>query len=115
VWIGGRCLGARLPIRNPLVDGAGDTMLRAIRDFVVIVHILGVNMNEWVEVVAAEAERAFDGLGHILVKGGDEERESGLDMQIYHYIYTRVIYSQVTFFPAILSFSGQSKSNDIFS
>ena len=114
MWIGGRCLGARLPIRNPLVDGAGDTMLRAIRDLVVIVHILGVNMNEWVEIVAAEAERAFGGLGHILVKGGDEERESSLNMQIY-YIYTRVIYSRVTFFPAILSFSGQSKSNHIFS
>jgi len=40
---------------------AGDTMLRAIRDFFVIGHILRANMNEWVEVVAAEAERAFDG------------------------------------------------------
>jgi len=61
VWIGGGCLRARPPIRNPLVDGAGDTMLRAIRDFFVIGHILRANMNEWVEVVAAEAERAFDG------------------------------------------------------
>jgi len=93
VWISSRCLSAHLCIHKPLVDGAGDTMLCAICSFVIIVHILGVNMNEWVEVIAAEAEQAFDGLGHILVKGGDEERESSLDMQIYYYIYTQVIYS----------------------
>ena len=56
LWIGSGCLGACLPLRNPLVDGAGDTMLHTIRDFFVIGHVLGLNMNEWVEVVAAETK-----------------------------------------------------------
>ena len=56
MWIGGGCLGACLPICNPLVDGARDTMLCAIHDFCIIGHVPGVNVNEWVEVVAAEAE-----------------------------------------------------------
>ncbi len=57
-----------LPSAIHLSMVAGDTMLRAIRDFFVIGHILRANMNEWVEVVAAEAERASDGhvrLGHL--------------------------------------------------
>ena len=61
MWIGGGCLGAHLPILNPLVNGARDFMLRAIHDFFVIGHVLGADVNEWVEVVAAEAERD----GHI--------------------------------------------------
>ena len=60
-----RCLGARLPIRNPLVDGVRDAMLCAIRDFFVIGHILGVDMDEWVEVVAVETEWASDGHGRL--------------------------------------------------
>ena len=77
MWIGGGCLGACLAIRNPLVDGAGDAMLRAICDFFIIGHVLGTNMDKWVEVVAAEAERASDGhvkLGYLgQYIGGDEE------------------------------------------
>jgi len=61
MWIGGRCLGAHLSIRNPLVDGAGDAMLRTIHDFFAIGHPLGANVNERVEVLAAEADRASDG------------------------------------------------------
>ena len=61
MWIGSGCLGARLPICNPLVDGARDTMLRMIRNFFVIGHPLVANMNEWVEVVATETERVSDG------------------------------------------------------
>jgi hypothetical protein len=55
-------------------------MLRAIRNFFVIIgHPLGANVNEWVEVLAAGAERTSDGhvtlgyLGQLLV--GDEEGE----------------------------------------
>lgn len=55
MWIGGGCRGAHLPIRNPLVDGARDAMLLAIRDFFVIGHPLSVNMIEWVEIAVAEA------------------------------------------------------------
>lgn len=63
VQIRSRCLGARLPIRNPLVDGVWDAMLCAIRGFFVVGHILGVDVNEWVEVVAVETERVSDGHG----------------------------------------------------
>jgi hypothetical protein len=61
VWIGGGCLSAHLPVCNPLVDGAGDAMSQAIHEFVGIGHPPGANINEWVEVVAAEAEWATDG------------------------------------------------------
>ena len=51
-------------------------MLHTIRDFFVIGHVLGLSMNEWVEVVAAETEWASDGHVRILINiGGDEERE----------------------------------------
>lgn len=56
MWIGGGHFGARHLIRNPLVDSAGDPMLRAIRHFFVIGHPLGANVNEWVEVVVVESE-----------------------------------------------------------
>ena len=68
-----------LLIRNPLVDGAGDAMIGAVRDFLVIGHLLNTtNMSEWVEVIATEAdsERASDGhvrLGHLGDISGDEE------------------------------------------
>ena len=45
----------RLPFRNPLVDGPGDAMLCAVRNFFVIGHLLSADMNEWVEVITAEA------------------------------------------------------------
>lgn len=55
MWIGGRCLGARLPIYNPFVDGGGEAMLLAIRDFVFIRHPLALNINQRIEVAVAEA------------------------------------------------------------
>jgi hypothetical protein len=53
VWVGGGCLGVRHPIRDPLVNGRGDTMLRAIRDLVSIGHLFDTNVDEWVEVVGS--------------------------------------------------------------
>ena len=47
-----------LPSAIHLSMVAGDTMLRAIRDFFVIGHPLGAN---WVEVVAAKTERTSEG------------------------------------------------------
>jgi hypothetical protein len=57
VWISSGCLGACLLICNPLVNSAWDAMLHVIFDsFIIIGHLLaGVNMNEWVEFIAAEA------------------------------------------------------------
>ncbi|GAC1673906.1 MAG: hypothetical protein NVS9B9_30200 [Ktedonobacteraceae bacterium] len=65
VRVRSRRLGACLPIRNPLVDGVWDAMLCATCDFFVVGHILGMHMNEWVEVVAVETERASDGHGKL--------------------------------------------------
>jgi len=59
-WIGRGCLGPRLPLRNPLVDSAGDGMVCAISDLFVIGHPRA-NMNKWVEVVVAKAELAPGG------------------------------------------------------
>jgi hypothetical protein len=70
VWIGGGCLGAQLLIRYPLVDGAGDSMLRAISNFLSIGHPLSANMNEWIEVIAAGAELASDGQVRLGCLGG---------------------------------------------
>src|ERR1700678_2452056 len=68
LWIGGGCLGAYLSICNPLVDGAGDTMLRTVCDLFVIGHVLGTNMNE-----------RLTGIGVYLGQYyGDEERKSNL-------------------------------------
>jgi len=60
VWIWNGCLGVRLPICNPLVDGVGDAMLCAIRDFFAVCHRLGANINEWVKVTTAKTELASD-------------------------------------------------------
>jgi len=62
----------RLLIRNPLVDGAGDTMLCAVCGFFIIGHLFSASMSEWVEIIGAEAasEWASEGqvklaLGHL--------------------------------------------------
>lgn len=75
-----------LPIRNPLVDGVRDAMLCAVRDFFVISHLLSANINEWVEVIAAEAERASDGhvrLGHFGQYSRDEEGKKSYQINLY--------------------------------
>jgi hypothetical protein len=92
VWISNGCLGACLLICNPLVNSAWDAMLCAIFDFFIIGHLLAsANMNEWVEVIVAEAEWVSE--GHVVegswTIGGDGER--GL-MNIYiSYAHVRVI------------------------
>jgi len=73
----------RLPIRNPLVDGIRDAMLCAVGRFFVIGHLLSANMNERVEVIAAEAERASDGhvrLGHFGQYSRDEEGKKSYEI-----------------------------------
>ena len=68
VWISCGCLGVCLLIQHPLVNGAGDAMLRAICSFLVMGHLLCANMDEWIKVLAAEAEWASGehvGLGHL--------------------------------------------------
>jgi hypothetical protein len=64
VWVSDGCLGARLRICNPHFNGVGDIIFCTIRDFFIIGHLLGANMNEWVEVVA-EAERGHVRLGYL--------------------------------------------------
>jgi hypothetical protein len=86
VWISGGCLGMCLPIRNPHVDGVWDAMLCAARDFFIIGHLLNANMNEWVEVIAAEAEWASDGhvrLGHFGQYSRDEEGKKSYQINLY--------------------------------
>ena len=86
----------RLPIRNPLVDGVRDAMLCAVRNFFVIGHLLSANMNEWVEVVAAEAERASDGhvrLRHFGQYSRDEEGKKSYQMNLYIYSSHNVLES----------------------
>jgi hypothetical protein len=73
----------RLPIRNPLVDGVWDAMLCAVRDLFVIGHLLSANMNEWVEVIAAEAEWASDRLGHFGQYSRDEEGKKSYQINLY--------------------------------
>ena len=75
-----------LPIHNPLVDGVRDAMLCAIRDFFVIGHLISANMNEWVEIIIAEAERASDGHvrpGHFGRYSRDEEGKKSYQINLY--------------------------------
>lgn len=44
-----------LPIRYPLVDGAWDTMHHAIQNLFIIGHPPGAIVNEWIEIIVAEA------------------------------------------------------------
>ena len=65
-----------LLICNQLVNGARDAMLCAVCNFFVISHLLSVNMNEWIEAIATEAEWGSDWhvrLGHLGQYSGDEE------------------------------------------
>lgn len=52
VWIGSWFPIMSLSAFNPLVDGAWDTMLCAMRSFFLVGHIPGAIVNEWIEVVA---------------------------------------------------------------
>lgn len=58
----------RLPMCNPLVNGAWDPMLCAIRNFFVIGHPFGAIVNEWVEFIVTEAVVHGIAVGRIILR-----------------------------------------------
>lgn len=64
VWIGSWFLSISFSIFNPLVEGVWNTMLRAMCSFFLVGHISGAILDEWIEIIVAEAfvhvrERCF--------------------------------------------------------